>query len=247
MIPSSETFLMPPVEIAGQLNSEERRIITAAILDAPKKPEVVLEVGTWLGGGSTLHFLRALEKNGTGRLWGIEADRSIYNQMIENIPAAAPEAIQRFMALFGFSSQVIPGWLKELGPEEQVDLVFLDGGDNPFEQIQEFMLLADRIRIGGQLFAHDAKLRKGKWLLPYLSLLDNWKVELHDISTEGLLSANKLAAKPSPQSSRAARLKLRSMRLQPIELIGRLLPSPVCDALLMMMPARFRSRVSQGR
>ena len=247
MISSSETFLVPPVEIAGQLNSEERRIITAAILDAPKKPEVVLEVGTWFGGGSTLHFLRALEKNGTGHLWGIEADRSIYNQMIENIRSAAPEASNRFTPLFGFSNQVIPRWLRELRPEQQVDLVFLDGGDNPFEQIQEFTLLADRIRIGGQLFAHDAKLRKGKWLLPYLSLLDNWKVELHDTSTEGLLSARKLAANPSPQSSRAARRKLISMRLQPIELIGRLLPSPVCNALLMMMPERFRNRVSQGR
>lgn len=235
------------VEISGQLNSEERRIITAAVLESEQKPKIVLEVGTWLGGGSTLHLLRALEKNGVGRLWGIEADRSIYEEMLKNIRAAAPEALHRFTPLFGFSQEVIPRWLKELGPEEQVDLVFLDGGDNPFEQIQEFMLLDDRIRIGGRLFAHDAKLRKGKWLLPYLSLLDNWKVELHDISTEGLLSANKLAVNPSPQSSRAARRKLRSMRLQPIELIGRLLPSPVCDALLMMMPARFRSRVSQGR
>jgi len=25
--------------------------------------------------------------------------------------------------------------------------------------------------------AHDAKMRKGKWLVPYLSLLDNWQVQ----------------------------------------------------------------------
>ena len=64
--------------IEGQLNEAERRLITEAITGAAKKPLVAIEVGTWLGGGSTLHILRALEQNGTGHLLGIEADRSIY-------------------------------------------------------------------------------------------------------------------------------------------------------------------------
>src|SRR5438477_7390960 len=95
-------------EIAGQLSDQERRLLTDAILDAPKKPEVVLEVGTWLGGGSTLHILRALERNGVGHLWGIEADHSIYNKMLGNIRRTAPEAIDRFTPLFGYSHDVIP-------------------------------------------------------------------------------------------------------------------------------------------
>ena len=82
---------MSKMEIPGQLNREERRLITAPILEAERKPEVVLEVGTWLGGGRTLHLLRALEANGCGHLWGIEADRSIYESMLTNIKAAAPE------------------------------------------------------------------------------------------------------------------------------------------------------------
>ena len=61
-------------DIAGQLNDEERRLLTNAILNAANKPEIVVEVGTWLGGGSTLHILRALERTGVGHLWGIEAD-----------------------------------------------------------------------------------------------------------------------------------------------------------------------------
>src|ERR1700741_1872418 len=108
------------IENNGQLNAEERRLLTSAIREAPTKPKVVLEVGTWLGGGSTLHFLRALEKNGQGHLWGIEADRCTYDQMLENIRKAAPEAIHRFTPLFGFSQDVIPDWLKDLGPEETV-------------------------------------------------------------------------------------------------------------------------------
>lgn len=52
------------VAIDGQLNEAERQLLTKEILEAPRKPRAVLEVGTWLGGGSTLHILRALHRNG---------------------------------------------------------------------------------------------------------------------------------------------------------------------------------------
>ncbi len=234
---------MSSVEIAGQLNFAERRILQDAILCGEKKREVVLEVGTWLGGGSTLHLLRALEQNGTGHLWGIEADRSIYEQMLENIRAAAPEALHRFTPLFGLSHEVIPRWLEELGPDGSVDVAFLDGGDNPMEQITEFQLLDPRVPIGGRLLAHDAKLRKGKWLRPYWSLLDHWRVELHDVSDEGLLSGVKIAAYPSPTSARAAARQLRKLRREPVELIGRLLPSKACDVVISLLPRSIRLRV----
>ena len=60
------------LEIPGQLNSEERRIISSTIVEAAKRPRVALEVGTWLGGGSTATILRALQQNGEGHLWGVE-------------------------------------------------------------------------------------------------------------------------------------------------------------------------------
>jgi len=231
----------------GQLNAEERSLLTAAILNAPVKPKIVLEVGTWLGGGSTLHFLKALEANAEGHLWGIEADRSIYERMVENIQTSAPEAAHRFTPLFGFSQNIIPHWLAERGSNAAVDVAFLDGGDNPLEQITEFQLLADRIPIGGQLLAHDAKLRKGKWLRPYVEQLDNWKVELHDVSAEGLLRAVKIAAAPSESSRRAAAARLRKLRFDPVELIGKILPSSVCRILLDRMPEKLRLRIGQGR
>ena len=235
------------VEISGQLNSEERRIITAAVLEAEQKPKVILEVGTWLGGGSTLHLLRALEQNGVGHLWGIEADRSTYDEMLKNIRIAAPEAMHRFTPLFGFSQEVIPRWLKELGPEEKVDVVFLDGGNNPGEQIEEFKLLDPRISIGGQLLAHDAKLRKGKWLIPYLSRLDNWETQLHDVSEHGLLHARKVARKPSPSSKRAAAVCLFKMRCHPVEVAAAVLPSRVCGFVLGLLPRKLAWRLSDGR
>lgn len=182
------------------MSEAERRFLTEAIRNASKKPQVVLETGTWFGGGSTLHILRALHQNGTGHLWGIEIDRSIYTQMIANIRAALPEAADRFTPVFGRSQDVIPRWLAESGAVGRVDFVFLDGGDNPLEQIVEFKLLADRIPVGGRLMAHDAKMRKGKWLVPYLSLLDNWQVQLHELSEMGLLDAVKLRERPGSAS-----------------------------------------------
>ena len=233
--------------IEGQLNDTERRILTEAILRAPKKPQVVMEVGTWLGGGSTLHILRALEENGVGHLWGIEADRSIYERMLANIKAAAPEASARFTPLFGFSQNVIPEWLAGQSPDLSVDFAFLDGGNRPSEQIVEFELLAPRIPVGGQLLAHDAKLRKGKWLVPYLAQLDNWKSEVQDVSTEGLLVAKKVASQPSAESLRRARSTLFRLRCSPVEVAAAILPSSVCGFFLGLLPRRLSKRLSDGR
>jgi predicted O-methyltransferase YrrM len=235
------------MEIAGQLNETERRLLTEAIALAPKKPETVVEVGTWLGGGSTLHILRALERNGTGHLWGIEADRLIYDQMLANIRTAVPEAAARFTPLFGFSQDVLQHWTKERGAGAKVDFVFLDGGNNPREQIEEFRYLDPLIPVGGQLMAHDAKLRKGKWLRPFVSRLDNWETRFHDVSEEGLLYARKIAPRASPASVRAAESHLFWMQCHPVEIAATILPSSVCGYCLRLLPRRFSRRLSDGR
>jgi predicted O-methyltransferase YrrM len=232
--------------IEGQLNAEERAFITKAILEAPVKPQVTVEIGTWLGGGSTLHILRALQANGTGHLWGVEAAKDIYEKMIANIRAGAPEAVDRFTPLFGFSTDVLPEWLNGLPPGAEIDFAFLDGGDNPYEQIEEFRLLAPRLKVGGILMAHDARMRKGKWLGPYVSLLDNWKTDIHDLSFAGLFHAQKIKAEPAPASLKAAEGKLRIMRLEPKELIARVLPSWFCGLVLRALPRSLMRRLTLG-
>lgn len=233
--------------IEGQLNTGEREFLIKVIRDAPVKPEIVVEVGTWLGGGSTLHFLRALHANGTGHLWGVEAFRHIYDRMIANIQKGAPEATDRFTPLFGFSTDVLPRWLAELAPGKPIDCVFLDGGDNPMEQIEEFKILADRIRVGGVLMAHDAHTRKGKWLVPYLRELDNWETTVFDFSIYGLLHARKLQPEPSAASRLAAEKKLRQLRRQPMEAIARYMPSWLCGAILNAMPEKLRRKFTIGK
>src|ERR1035438_7421344 len=118
-----EDTLNQPDAIEGQLNAVERGFITKAILNAPQNPKVALEVGTWLGGGSTLHILRALAQNGTGHLYGIEADASVFKRMNENIQKAAPEAASRFTPIFGYSDAAIPSLLAKQPADFQLDFV----------------------------------------------------------------------------------------------------------------------------
>jgi predicted O-methyltransferase YrrM len=236
-----------PEQIPGQLNETERKLLVSALLSARTKPEVALEVGTWLGGGSTVHLLKALEANGRGHLWGIEADRSIYDRMIENLREGAPEAVHRFTPLFGFSQKVIPQWLAEQGAGFKIDFAFLDGGNNPNEQIVEFRLIDPYMPVGAVLAAHDAKLRKGKWLAPYVSRLDNWQSKLHDVSEEGLFQTAKTAAHPSKASLRAAQSALFKMRLEPAEVAAAVTPRRLCRTILKMLPDRLSRSLSDGR
>jgi predicted O-methyltransferase YrrM len=234
------------MEIEGKLNAAERRLITEAIVGAAKKPLVAVEVGTWLGGGSTLHILRALEQNGAGHLWGIEVDRSIYERMLASIRAAAPVEAKRFTPLFGFSQDVLKQWKREQPANTSVDFCFLDGGNNPREQIEEFELLDPLIPVGGQLMTHDAKVRKGRWLVPFISRLDNWESQLHDVSENGLFYAKKIAAQPSPASLRAARRHLFRQTCQPAEIAATWLPASVCGFALRLLPKKFSRKLSDG-
>jgi hypothetical protein len=238
---------MTSAVIEGQLNPAERELLTDAILKAPSKPEIVIEVGTWLGGGSTVSFLRALHQNGTGHLWGVEADRSVYDRMMANLTTLAPEVMGHFTPLFGFSHEVLPRWIAEQKKPLRIDVAFLDGGNNPAEQIVEFDLLDPYLPVGAQLFAHDARHRKGKWLIPFLSRLDNWEMKVHDVSYEGLMSARKIAAQPSTASLRAARAQLLKMRWEPLEIAARFSPHGLKRVLFSVMPRSFAQRVADGR
>lgn len=233
--------------IDGQLNADERRLITEAITGAAKKPQVAVEVGTWLGGGSTLHILRALEQNGSGHLWGIEVDRSIYERMIANIREAAPQEANRFTPLFGFSQEILKQWKREQPANTTVDFCFLDGGNNPREQIEEFELLDPLIPVGGQLLTHDAKMRKGRWLVPFITRLDNWESRLHDISENGLFYAKKIAPRPSPESLRVAQRQLFRQKCQPAEIAASYLPSSVCKLILRLLPQKFSRNLTDGK
>jgi hypothetical protein len=232
--------------LEGQLNASERAFISKAILAAPVKPEVVLEAGIWLGGGSTLHILRTLPANGTGHFWGVEAAGDICEKMIENLRLGALEAVDRFTPIFGFSTEGLPEWLNRLPPGREMNAVFLDGGPNPVERIEEFKRLADRIKLGGIRMAHDALTRKGKWFVPFLARLDNWEMQVFDLSNYGLLHARKIKPRPPAASLKAAGRKSRRMRLEPVEPVGRFMPGWLCGLILRLRPKKLARMLTVG-
>jgi hypothetical protein len=172
-------------------------------------------------------------------LYGIEASASIFGQMKENIRKAAPQAMARFTPILGRSDQAIPQLLARQPADFTVDFIFLDGGNNPMEQIMEFRLLDKYIPVGGQLLAHDARLRKGKFLVPHLQLLDNWECTVHDFTEVGLFYARKTKPAPSPSSLKMARQKLHKLRLEPKELLSAFLPRWVCSRICSLLPGRM--------
>jgi predicted O-methyltransferase YrrM len=228
--------------IESQLSPSEKAILRQTVLKfaCPK----ILEIGTYKGGGSTLTFLEALKHQNSGRLIGIEADPDVFAEMKANIASVDPGYFAFFEPIIGFSQSVIPGLLTKYS---RFDLVFLDGGNNPREQIEEFELLKDAIPVGGFLFSHDANLRKGHWLVPYLSELDNWRVTIHQASEEGLLEAEKIGVTPSPASLNRARRALRARMLSPVELATLLFPSSFKGFVLKLLPLKLRRKIAEGR
>jgi len=212
-----------------------------------KPPEVAVEVGTWLGGGSTLLILNYFVTSGSGHLWGVEADEEIYERMISNIGSAIPEALKHFTPLFGLSQKKLPEWIDSMGGELRIDFAFLDGGDSPGEQVDEFHLLDPHLGLGARLLSHDANYRKGKWFVPYIKSLDNYRVEVHQVSNEGLLAAVKIAAHASPESRREAEKILKECRREPVELLGRMMPRWLLRLAAGVLPTSIIRRYGQGR
>ena len=230
------------ISIESQLHPAEKAILSGNVRAIPNP--TILEIGTFKGGGSTLAFLEALKRKGAGKLIGIEADPDVFVEMKTNIASVDPEYFAFFEPISGFSQRVIPGLLTK---HPRFDLAFLDGGNNPREQIEEFELLKDAIPVGGYVFSHDANLRKGHWFVPYISQLDNWKVTLHQASEEGLLEAEKLGDSPSAASLRRAQGMLRRKMLSPVELATLFFPSSFKGFVLKLLPLKIRRRIGEGR
>jgi len=226
----------------SQLHPAEKEILKSKTLAAAQP--TILEIGTYKGGGSTLTFLEALKRKGPGRLIGIEADPDVFAEMKANIASVDSEFFDFFEPICGFSQRLIPDLLLRF---PRFDLVFLDGGNNPREQIDEFELLKNAIPVGGYLFSHDANLRKGHWLVPYISELDNWRVTIHQASEEGLLEAEKVSEHPSVASLRRARSVLRRRMLSPVEIATLLFPSSFKGFVLKLLPFKIRRRIGEGR
>lgn len=231
--------------LEGQLHRSERDVIFRELTNLPHPDPVCIEVGTHKGGGSTLTILNALHQTG-GVLFGLEASPAIFDEMKKTLFLQEPKLCQRFVPICGFSHKVIPSLLstKRL---LRVDFVFLDGGNNPREQIDEFHFLDPCMPVGSILMAHDALLRKGKWLRRILPALNHYQTAILHTSTEGLLVAKKTRMRPSALARVKASLILFFCSLAPLELAARFTPPGLRSALFRFLPRKLAAWIADGR
>lgn len=157
----------------GQMSKNERNYIYETVININAK--LIIESGTWYGGGSTLSLVKGLyETNGILHTFEeyyefyVEAkkfyDSSIY---VNNIKL--------------YNTSFING-LHELPNDffKSIDLILLDGGDelpngnhklsissyiedyNISENVQSFKFLEDKINVGCNLLLHDWSITEGR-------------------------------------------------------------------------------------
>jgi hypothetical protein len=175
----------------GQMSEEERKYIKDLIINSNIK--LVLESGTWYGGGSTLSIMKGLSKTG-GILYTYEEflgfykvaknfyEKSIYRDQINLFNCNFVEGIKNLDSSF----------------LNQVDLILLDGGDenptgghklpinqyledyNVSENVQSFKFIQDKIKIGCNLLLHDwtTEIGRGFFVKKYLedTMCDDFKL-----------------------------------------------------------------------
>lgn len=153
----------------GQLCPEERQTLYKLVTQ--HKPSVVCEVGTWRGGGSTYFLSLGLAQNGVGKLYSVELDTSFYQQATA-LYAGELSYLKPFVELhFGNSLEIYP---TILSTAKRVDMVFLDGAEDPQQTVKELQMFQPHLSDGAIVAMHDWKTAKCRDVKPMLRDTSTW-------------------------------------------------------------------------
>ena len=162
----------------GQLLPQERSLLFDTVLKA--QPKLVLEIGTWKGGGSTYQIASALFSTFSGVLHTCEVDPEFFAEAAEiyntdkwrnivfchNIPST--QLINQLIA-----NNTIP------------DFIFEDGPEDPALNIADLLLLEPHLKKGTIFAAHDWDLDlrvdggisiKSQLIRPYIENSPKWRI-----------------------------------------------------------------------
>lgn len=163
----------------GQMLPEERKALYDIIVET--KPDIVFEVGTWKGGGSTFFIASALAENKKGRLFTIECDGELF-RYAKALYATSLASLRPYVFFNkGESDLVYPKILSEV---ENVDFVFLDGKEDPEQTVKEYNMFLPHMKAGSYLACHDWKISKMEKLKVILSDCTKWKSILEITHTD---------------------------------------------------------------
>jgi predicted O-methyltransferase YrrM len=169
--------------VEGQLYKADRQLLYSTIIE--EKPNIVLEVGTWHGGGSTLSIAKALKENGKGTLYTIEMMRNFFDSAVSSYKKEKPELLPYIEFLYGNSLTEYPPLLRDLTVELKasrvVDIVFLDGCGTKSKgghtsTLAELKMFEPFMKKNGILMMHDWFDAKAELARPYIIKSKKWKV-----------------------------------------------------------------------
>ena len=161
----------------GQLLPDEREFLYNAV--AERSPSIVLEVGTWKGGGSTLQIAMALSLN-DGILHTCELDKSLYDIAVKSYEGTLHD---HRISFWNISSTEL---INQLINDDRIpEFVFFDGPEDPIINMNDFKLIEKHLPIGAYFCMHDwdtgvridgLKSTKAVLVRPYLEQSNKWEI-----------------------------------------------------------------------
>lgn len=163
----------------GQMMFKERQAMYDTILGY--RPQRLLEIGTWKGGGSTYIISSAASLYG-GILDTIETDIENYSYAVK-LYCGELVYLQPFVKFnHGPSHEVIPRLLWE---RKGYDFAFLDGAEDQDQTVKEYNMIKDFMKPGALLACHDWGTLKMARLKDIIGADKSWKniVSITDTDT----------------------------------------------------------------
>lgn len=187
----------------GQLEPVERQYLYDTIQQ--HKPKVVVEFGTWQGGGSTLHIVSSIRANGIGMLYSYESHEPYYKIAKNYYDNSQYKDYIRL-----YNENMIDSAMK-MDDEfvKSINLMFFDGGDEDAngnyklprnmypehsENLSLFKILESRISPGCHIIMHDWHNGRGSFIKWYLqqNSYNSWKIINIIDSSVGMAHIQKL-------------------------------------------------------
>lgn len=162
-------FPPPP---PGQMSDHEREVLRDQIHKI--RPEVVAEGGCWFGGGSTFQIAAALRENGYGRLHTCDTNP-------EHSAVAAAYYHQPFWAdaVKVHTKPFFALFMELMASGPPPAFVMFDGGENPQENLDDFLYIESKITPYTVFCMHDwlnPESHKADLVRPYLERSRRWGI-----------------------------------------------------------------------
>lgn len=172
----------------------EREFLANAIKE--RNPSIILEVGTWKGGGSTLQIANAMDESSI--LITCEVDKDFYNQAVRDLSDHKNFSNIQFNNVA--SNELIENMLND---NILPDFIFFDGSEDPEVNYGDFKHLEQYVKPGTYFCMHDWDLgvrtdglisTKAEYVRPYVEMSSKWEIlrTLTNPISVGIVLAKKL-------------------------------------------------------